>query len=130
MGIGVIGAALLSSAFCGVGPSAEAAPRLGGITLAQAAPAPATLPGQAGFQVLVPHGSGYVYVPLDASGRPIYPAGSPAEPARPSSPASPSGPSQAVPEESGGGGYYVVPPAGQQPSPSGARGGYHVVPKP
>ena len=80
---------LLFTAFLQALSSAEA-----GVLLAQA-------PGQSGFYIEVPHRSGQVYVPLDPSGRPIYPSGTPAEPSAPPSPASPAAPSQALPPDWG-----------------------------
>jgi hypothetical protein len=67
-----------------------------GLLLAQATP-----PGQSGFLIQVPHRSGQVYIPLDPSGRPMFPSGIPAEPAAPSSPASPAAPSQPLPPDWG-----------------------------
>lgn len=57
-------------------------------------PVPALPPPLPGFYVQVPHGKGYVYVPLDPSGWPLAPSGVPAAPSAPLAPAVPAPPSQ------------------------------------
>lgn len=68
---------------------------------AQTVPAYAPAPGGLSTYVLVPHGSGYVYVPLDAAGNPVNLPGllpgaatplAPAVPSVPPVPPEPSGP--------------------------------------
>jgi hypothetical protein len=77
-----------------------------------------------GAFIVVPHPAGDVYVPLDPSGRPLFPAVPPPTPGAPPTPPSPALP---TPE---GGGYFVVPPATRDPAPPATGGGYHVVPRP
>ncbi|MFQ5830592.1 MAG: PEGA domain-containing protein [Candidatus Methylomirabilia bacterium] len=68
------------------------------------APPYVTPPGPTGTYVLVPHGTGYVYVPIDAYGNPINVPGvppAPAAPPSPSAPAAPPTPSQPFPPDFG-----------------------------
>jgi len=86
-----------------------------------------------GAFVVVPHAAGDVYVPLDPSARPLFPAVPPAPPAPgtppiPAIPASPESPG--MPSQPGGGGYFVVPPGASDPAAPITGGGYHVVPRP
>jgi len=73
------------------------------IAMAQpAVPPPPLLPG---FYVQVPHGAGYVYVPLDPSGWPLAPSGAPAAPSGPPLPAVPAVPAVPSQPPSGTWGY-------------------------
>jgi len=78
-----------------------------------------------GAFIVVPHPAGDVYVPLDPSGQPLFPA-VPSAPPSPGAPATPPVPPAADRPT----GYLVVPPAARDAGPPPTGGGYHVVPRP